>query len=479
MPEMPGLPLRVHERLRAQDRFFLDQESPGSAMNVGALVRVEGLRHGSLRDDIEALFASRIHLMPRLRQRLVEVAVPGEPLVWIDDEHFDLSRRILELDFDSPPTDEEVLEAAGQRIGSPLDRRGPLWDIVVIPRTAGGESALIVRWHHALIDGMSGVEIGKLLLDTRRDARPEPAQTWTPEPAPDASMLIAEALAVEASESLRLAIRRSLPWVDDEEPSLSPKAMLDGLTTFTRLGAMPPNPFTPRSPGERRYASATVPEASLQRIRKRFDVSAEVVALALVTGAASRLLHARGQSFENLRVFIPRTVRFRGRAQSLGNHATFNVVDLPAGAMSESERIRRIAECVDSVRASNQAEAVSAVADVIATSARMPWTLNQQVARWFGNLNTVHVVVSYMRGPRQSLYLAGRSHLGTCPILPRSNGVGLLVGLVSLGGVSTFGLVADPAAVPDLEFLSTAIGRACTELCEGERPPPGEGSNGQ
>ena len=147
--------------------------------------------------------------------------------------------------------------------------------------------------------------------------------------------------------------------------------------------------------------------------------------------------------------------------------------------MSESERIRRIAECVDSVRASNQAEAVSAVADVIATSARMPWTLNQQVARWFGNLNRVHVVVSYMRGPRQSLYLAGRSHLGTCPILPRSNGVGLLVGLVSLGGVSTFGLVADPAAVPDLEFLSTAIGRACTELCEGERPPPGEGSNGQ
>jgi hypothetical protein len=102
---------------------------------------------------------------------------------------------------------------------------------------------------------------------------------------------------------------------------------------------------------------------------------------------------------------------------------------------------------------------------MIATSARMPSTLNQRAAQWFANLNMVHVVVSYMRGPRQPLYLVGRAHLGTCPILPRSNGVGLIVALVSLGGLSTFGLVADPAAVPDLGFFSAALRSVCADLC--------------
>lgn len=449
-------------RLRSQDRFFLDQEAPGTTMNVGALVTVEGTDHDALRTDLIRLFASRIHLLPRLRQRLAAVPLAGAAAVWVDDPSFDLSARIRVAPAHQVPDRAALLALAGTIVAEPLDRGGPLWDVVVVPRADGGRSAVVFRWHHALIDGMSGIEIGKLLLSADRDYQPPPPEPWTPEPVPDRPALVAETLAVRAADEFRSAAQRVAWWADDDR--LSPGALLKGLGTFAKLGAVPPNPFRPVRPGERRYAAAALPDTDLDGIRRRFGVTHEAVVLSMLAGATSRLLRARGAELDTLRVFVPRTVAFRTRSAELGNHATFNVLDLPVGPASEADRLHDIAQGLDRVRHSHQAEAVTAVADLIASGPPLPGPVNQSLARWFGAQNLVHAVVSYMRGPRRPLYLAGRAHLGTCPVLPRSDGVGLLAGVVSLGGVTTFGLVADPLAVPELEFLAGAIGPVGREL---------------
>jgi diacylglycerol O-acyltransferase / wax synthase len=457
-------PVRVHERLRSQDRFFLDQEVPGSTMNVGALVTIEGDRHDDLTNDLRELFASRIHRMPRLRQRLMDVPLPGAAPVWVDDHRFDLTARIRTLDVGKPPGRSELLNLAGHLVAQPLDRAQPLWDVAVIPRTASSDSAVILRWHHALIDGMSGVEIGKLLLTTAPTMLRDPPQPWEPELPPDSSQLLAEALALQADDAFRHPAGRALTWADRDTKSLSRSDLAEGLATFKTLGKIPPNPFRPAAPGARRYAAAEVPDAVLRAISRRFDVSLEASVLAVTAGAASRLVQARGSAMDAFRVFVPRTVAYRSRSLTLGNHATFNVLDLPAGPMRESERVVEVAARLATVRQSHQAEAVSAIADLIASTARMPSTLNQSVAQWFGQQNFVHAVVSYMRGPRRSLFLAGRAHRSTCPILPRSDGVGLLFGVLSMGGTTTFGLVADPAAVPELDFLVTSVRRISSDL---------------
>ncbi|MEV0290709.1 wax ester/triacylglycerol synthase domain-containing protein [Kribbella sp. NPDC050820] len=455
---------RPRDRLRPQDRFFLDQEAPGSTMNVGALVTVEGTNHDAFLIDLTKLFASKIHLLPRLRQRLATVPLAGASAVWVDDAAFDLSARIRMAPLHQVPNGAALLAFAGAIVSEPLDRSGPLWDVAVIPRTGNGQSAVVLRWHHALIDGMSGIEIGKLLLSADRTYAPPPPEPWTPDPAPDDNALVAETLALQAVDTFRTAAQRTARWADRDEDRISTGALLQGLGTFAELGTAPPNPFRPARPGARRYAAAAIPEADLQGIRRRFDVSLEAVILSIVAGATSRLLLARGTELDTLRVFIPRTVAFRSRSAELGNHATFNVVDLPVGPVPEANRLHDIAQSLERVRHSHQAEAVTAIADLIASGPSLPGPVNQTLARWFGAQNLVHAVVSYMRGPRRPLYLAGRAHLGTCPILPRSNGVGLLFGVVSLGGTTNFGLVADPLAVPDLEFLAAALRHVGREL---------------
>ena len=463
-------PFRPRDRLRSQDRFFLDQEAPGSTMNVGALVTLGGHQHDELRDDVVRLFASTIHLLPRLRQRLCDVPLPGAAPVWVDDPSFDIQERVRLCPLDRPPGRDELLSWAGELVAEPLERDRPLWDVTVVPRTAGGDSALVLRWHHALIDGMSGVEIGKLLLRTSPTTALPPPIPWSPAPLPEPAELVAEALALQAGDSFLTAARSTMSWAEPAPPSTSARDLWKGLSTFGRLGAPPPNPFKPAARGKRRYAKAAVSDAALRAIRQHYHVDVEVAVLAIATGASSRLIRARGQSFDNLRVFVPRTVAFKQRARTLGNHATFNVVDLPLGEMTESERIAVVASRMEAVRHSRQAEAVTTVADVVASTPPLPGTLNRSVARWFGDQNFVHAVVSYIRGPRQPLYLAGRAHRGTCPILPRSNGVGVLFGALSLGGITTFGVVADPAAVPELDFLAAALRSVCAELADPEHP---------
>lgn len=460
---MTGEPQGLHEPLRPQDRFFLDQEAPGTTMNVGALVTVEGRSPDTLLDDVIDVFASRLHLLPRLRQRIVEVPLEGADPVWADDPAFDLARRVKLMPFTESPTRRELLASAGQRVADPLRRSEPLWDVAVVPRTATGESALILRWHHALIDGMSGVEIGKLLLSTERLAATSPPEPWMPAPLPDGEQLVAEALALRATDAFRSAALRTLPGAHPG-PTIPYDELISGARSFVRLGRMPPNPFPPTRPGSRRYVSAQVADSELRAVRRRHGVSLEAIVLTSIAEATSRLGRARGEQVDRLRVFVPRTVAFRGRSQGLGNHSTFNVVDLPLGETSAAARLADVADRLDTLRESRQSEAVSAVTEFISAGPRLPTAMNQAIARWFGAQQYVHAIVSYMRGPRQPLFLAGRSHLGTCPILPRSDGVGALFGVVSIGGVTTFGIVADSGAIPELEFLATAIERSLADL---------------
>jgi WS/DGAT/MGAT family acyltransferase len=454
-------PVAVHQPLAAHDQFFLHQEGDDTTMNVAGLVLVDGHRHESFAKDLRDLFAARIHRMPRLRQRLAEVPLAGAPPVWVDDTMFDLHSRIRVLELAAPPDRDELVALAGRLAAVPLERDRPLWDVSVVPEVADGTSAAVIRWHHALVDGMSGLELGKLLYATDHAAAIEPPEPWVPEPTPSAADLVAEALAVRAGHHLRSATEQALAGADPAQQLAAYEELLEGLISFTRLGPTPANPFPPAAPGSRRYAITELGDNQIRMVAQRFGVTLEVVVLAIVAGAVHQLLRARGESFDALRVLLPVTRRNRLRTAQLGNHGTFNIIDLPVGPMSDDQRVGEVEAAVTSARQGSQAAAASAMIDM---ADRMPEAVNRASARWLNDRSFVHAVVSYMRGPRRPMYLAGRSHLGTYPILPRSNGIGLLIGVMHLGGVAAVGLVADPRSVPDLAYLSSALGRSADAL---------------
>src|SRR4051794_9553388 len=180
------------DRLTAVDASFLHQEKDASHMHVGALVIFEG--PPIPREDFVRGLESRLHLVPRYRQKL---AFPrfemGRPF-WIDDPQFNLDYHVRHTALPSPGSIDQLRGLAGRIFSQRLDRSKPLWEVWLVQGLEDGRSALISKTHHSLVDGISGVDISTVLFDLSPVPGDEPQQEngWTPESEPSQAQLVAE-----------------------------------------------------------------------------------------------------------------------------------------------------------------------------------------------------------------------------------------------------------------------------------------------
>src|SRR5919198_1822341 len=183
------------DRLTGLDASFLHIESPSSHMHVAGVMIFDGSppEHDELRNAIE----SRLHLVPRYRQRLAFVPFgQGRPR-WVDDPHLNLDYHVRTTALPAPGSEDQLRRLAGRVFSQRLDRDKPLWEIWVVEGLEGGERfAILSKTHHALVDGISGVDIISVLFDTSPDPAPPapPTHPWLPRPLPSRSELLAEAL---------------------------------------------------------------------------------------------------------------------------------------------------------------------------------------------------------------------------------------------------------------------------------------------
>ncbi|MEF9417289.1 wax ester/triacylglycerol synthase domain-containing protein, partial [Ralstonia solanacearum species complex bacterium RW470] len=149
--------------------------------------------------------AERLHLLPKLRQRVLTVPLElGRPL-WVEDPDFDLANHVR-VDVLDAPGDRAALEALADRSNMELlDRRRPLWELRFVIGLDDGNVAMIEKVHHAMVDGVAGVDLASILLDAERDVAAVPPPTWCPAPLPDVATVV--------SEGLREGIRQPLDAV--------------------------------------------------------------------------------------------------------------------------------------------------------------------------------------------------------------------------------------------------------------------------
>src|SRR4030095_10810124 len=178
-----------YDRLSSQDATFLDLEGPTAPQHVAATMV---LRSGSLRtpeggvdiDRIRAYVASRLHQIPRYRQRLARVPLENHP-VWVDDEHFSIDFHVRHTALPQPGDRRQLKRLSGRILSQRLDRRRPLWELWVVEGLEGGDRfAIVQKAHHSVIDGISGVDLMALLLRGEPSDDYEPAPAWEPRPAP-------------------------------------------------------------------------------------------------------------------------------------------------------------------------------------------------------------------------------------------------------------------------------------------------------
>jgi WS/DGAT/MGAT family acyltransferase len=455
------------ERFTALDASFLYLERPAMHMHVaGVSVLDPSTRPGGrLRfEDVASVFASRLHLAPRLRQKVKTVPFGLGLPVWVDDASFDLGFHLRRAALPSPGGRRELAEQVQRVLSRPLDRSKPLWELYVIEGLEGGHVATLMKAHHAMIDGLSGMHLTAALFDLSPQPRGEPPPPlWEPEPEPTSQELLRE-----ASENLVSHPAQALAQALDaarRSPALAALGLgsvLSGFRSILDMGARPVSPLDVRIGPNRRFAMAEAPLRRFKDIKDALGGTVNDVVLTVVGGALHRLLKERKEPTRGrtLRVMVPVSVR-SGADPHLGNRVAPAFIDVPIGPLGPKRRLALVRQGTRHLKESMMAMSADTI---IGLGAYAPGGLLAAAARLASRGPWFNLTVSNIPGPPQPLYLAGAKLVAQYPAIPLGENSALSIACTSLGGTMAFGLTGDWDGMPDLERLALAIEGSLVEV---------------
>ncbi|HZE05120.1 MAG TPA: wax ester/triacylglycerol synthase domain-containing protein, partial [Solirubrobacteraceae bacterium] len=182
------------DRLTGLDSSFLHLERDTAHMHVAGCSVFAG--QAPRYEELIGVIESRLHLVPRYRQRLAFVPLGQGRPVWVDDPHFKVRYHVRHTALPRPGGDAELKRLAGRVFSQALDRSRPLWELWLVEGLAGGRFAVLSKTHHALVDGVSGVDIATVLFDASAEPLPvaAPEHPWVARPLPTSVQLLADAL---------------------------------------------------------------------------------------------------------------------------------------------------------------------------------------------------------------------------------------------------------------------------------------------
>jgi diacylglycerol O-acyltransferase / wax synthase len=277
------------DRLTAVDASFLTNESSSSHMHVGAILLFEGPppRYVDLVEHVR----SRLPLVPRFRQKLVVPPLEAGRPLWADDVNFNLTYHIRHTALPDPGGEEELKKLAGRIFSQQLDRLKPLWELWLVQNLERDRFALLTKTHHAMVDGVSGVDIGTVLFDIERDAEPLKLEDdWVPQPEPGTTELVARGIADAVAAPVKLAERAVEVVKSPETTARKAVEALEGVGEILSAFAdpAPDVPLNEEIGPHRRYVWARSELATFKAIKDSLGGTVNDVVLAVVAASAPR-----------------------------------------------------------------------------------------------------------------------------------------------------------------------------------------------
>jgi diacylglycerol O-acyltransferase / wax synthase len=456
------------DRLSGLDASFLHMERAGAHMHVASVSIFEGSApsHEEFRDHIE----SRLHLVPRFRQKLRTVPFGQGRPVWVDDPFLNLDYHVRQTALPAPGSEEQLRNLAARIFSQQLDRTKPLWELWLVEGLDGDRFAIVGKSHHALVDGISGVDITTVLFDLEAEPQSPPAHPprWAPRPEPSDIDLLREALRERATSPTEIVrgVRAALR---------GPRQVLRGLGAtgkFLEVAAKAPQtPFNVEIGPHRRLAFVRCELADLKRVKDAHGGTVNDVVLSVVTGALGNYLRARGHDTEGLelRAMVPVSVRATEERGALGNRISAMMAPLPVWCEDPVRRLGLISETMGDLKGSGQAvgaEILTRLTDFA------PTTIASQAARLQPAQRFFNLVVTNVPGPQFPLYVLGRRMESIFPLVPLARRQALCVGIMSYDGQVDFGLVGDLDAMADLDSFGLDLEGALAEAVA--TAPPAE-----
>jgi diacylglycerol O-acyltransferase len=452
------------DRLSAVDAGFLAQEKPNTHMHIGGLALFEGEPPGL--DEFLAHIETRLHLVPRYRQKLATPPLEtGRPL-WVDDPNFNLAYHVRHTALPEPGDETALLALAARVFSQQLDRSKPLWELWLVEGRQEGGFALLSKTHHALVDGVSGVDLASVLFDVSPEGTPsDGGEPWVAQPEPSSAELAARGLtgAVRAVTEVATGALGAVSHPGEALDKAREVATGIGEVAWTALNAPPDTPFNVAPGSHRRLNVVRADLDELKLVKNAFGATVNDVVLAVVTGALAYFLQARGRRTDGveLKAAVPVSVRSDDQRGALGNQLTQIMAPLPVFLDDPIARLRYVKEAMDGLKESRQALAASAIASLQGFA---PPTIHAQASRMNFAGRFFNLLVTNVPGPQFPLYVLGRRLTEIFPIPFLAGERALAIAIMSYDGKVGFGLLGDYDALPDLDVVAEGIEASLAQL---------------
>jgi diacylglycerol O-acyltransferase / wax synthase len=434
-------------------------ERAGAHMHVASTSIFEGPAptHQEFRDHI----ASRLHLVPRFRQKLRFVPFAQGRPVWVDDPHLNLDYHVRQSALPDPGSEEQLRNLAARIFSQQLDRSKPLWELWLVEGLRDDRFAIVGKSHHALVDGVSGVDITTVLFDLDAEPQGSPASSppWLARPEPTDLNLVTDALRERLTSPKEIARGVRAAW-------RGPRKVLEGIGATSKVigagMAAPSSVFNVEIGPHRRFAITQADLAELKRVKDAHGGTVNDVILSIVAGGIGKYLRARGHDTEGveLRALVPVSVRAEEEHGALGNRISAMMAPLPVWSEDPVERLQVVTGEMGDLKSSGQAVGAEILTKLTDFA---PSTIVAQAARLQPAQRFFNLVVTNVPGPQFPLYVLGRKMESIFPMVPLARRQALCIGIMSYNGQVNYGLIGDYDAMADLDSFALDLEAATAE----------------
>ncbi|MFT5168731.1 MAG: diacylglycerol O-acyltransferase [Saprospiraceae bacterium] len=453
------------------DATFLYIETPTSPMHIGSVAIIEG----SLDFEIfRSTIRSRLHMIPKLRQRLMYVPFSIDYPYWVDDPHFDIDMHIQHISLPKPGNWKTLRKIASQIFSEPLDQSRPLWSFTFvegldnIPQVPKGSIAVISKIHHVAIDGVGGAGVLGLIFDFTPEALPIPEpKPYRPKPLPN---------------ELAMVLKSTLSFV--EKPLKFPKLISEAVSATFKAGILtrvkkidlPTAPFTaPATPlngiisPRRKWNTAILSLDRIKALKNIMQTTMNDVMLAICAGALRKYLLEKDKlPIKPLVAMVPISTRTKNDEDQEGNNISSMLIQLATNIEDPIARLEAIHENTVSGKSYQDAIGAKTLANM---AEAVPFGIANQAARLYSrfHISELHnpvfnVTITNVPGPPIPLYLNGHKLLTIMGMAPIIDGMGLIITIFSYDGHVTMSATSDANSMPDIDTFTKYLLDSANEL---------------
>ncbi|MEE9409207.1 MAG: wax ester/triacylglycerol synthase family O-acyltransferase [Polaribacter sp.] len=464
------------QQISGQDATFLYADSPSSPMHIATLTIVED----SLKfDDFKELVASKLHLIPKFRKRLLNVPLKLDYPYWVDDPNFDIDLHLNRVKLPDPANWKTLRDLTSNIFSSSLDLKRPLWSVYFIEgldeisHIPKGSVAIVTKVHHVMIDGSSGVGIMGILFDKENDGKntkPSKPKPFDPEPLPDELSLLLKSTYGFFKNPLKIPKLISETAVSMMKGKLS--AQLKNKKTFQKnTFPVPKTIFNNSISPKRTWGTAILSFDRINTLRKIMEVSINDIILAICAGGIRRYLEERDElPAQPLVANVPISIRVKGEKQKMNNQISNMMVRIATHIKDPIERLEYIQDQTNLGKTRHKAVGAKALAKM---ADAVPFGLANLAAGLYSKYNIkefhrppFNVTITNVPGPKGLLYIKGHKIVGIFGLTPVLDGFGLIIAAFSYNGQVTITTTSDAKTMPDADKFSRYIRESANELEE-------------